>query len=36
MDLSRESLLDDFSTMLTDAEDLLRRAGNVGLLINRR
>ena len=28
MDLSRESLLDDFSTMLTEAEDLLRRAGN--------
>ena len=28
MELSRESLLDDFSTMLTEAEDLLRRAGN--------
>ena len=28
MDLSRESLLDDFSAMLTEAEDLLRRAGN--------
>jgi len=28
MDLSRESLLDDFSVMLTEAEDLLRRAGN--------
>jgi ElaB/YqjD/DUF883 family membrane-anchored ribosome-binding protein len=28
MNLSRESLLDDFSTMLTEAEDLLRRAGN--------
>ena len=26
--ISRESLLDDFSTMLTEAEDLLRRAGN--------
>jgi ElaB/YqjD/DUF883 family membrane-anchored ribosome-binding protein len=28
MNLSRESLLDDFSTMLSDAEDLLKRAGN--------
>lgn len=28
MDLSRESLLDDFSAMLTEAEELLRRAGN--------
>lgn len=28
MNLSRESLLDDFSAMLTEAEDLLRRAGN--------
>jgi ElaB/YqjD/DUF883 family membrane-anchored ribosome-binding protein len=28
MDLSRESLLDEFSAMLTDAEELLRRAGN--------
>jgi ElaB/YqjD/DUF883 family membrane-anchored ribosome-binding protein len=28
MDLSRESLLDDFSAMLTEAEDLLRGAGN--------
>lgn len=28
MDLSRDSLLDDFSVMLTEAEDLLRRAGN--------
>jgi ElaB/YqjD/DUF883 family membrane-anchored ribosome-binding protein len=28
MNLSRESLLDDFSTMLTEAEDLLRRAGD--------
>ncbi|HET9669956.1 MAG TPA: DUF883 family protein [Casimicrobiaceae bacterium] len=28
MEISRESLLDDFSAMLTDAEDLLRRAGN--------
>ena len=28
MELSRESLLDDFSAMLTEAEDLLRRAGN--------
>ena len=28
MELSRESLLDDFSTMLTEAEELLRRAGN--------
>jgi ElaB/YqjD/DUF883 family membrane-anchored ribosome-binding protein len=28
MNLSRESLLDDFSTMLTEAEDLLKRAGN--------
>jgi ElaB/YqjD/DUF883 family membrane-anchored ribosome-binding protein len=28
MNLSRESLLDDFSTMLTEAEELLRRAGN--------
>jgi ElaB/YqjD/DUF883 family membrane-anchored ribosome-binding protein len=28
MDISRESLLDDFSAMLTEAEDLLRRAGN--------
>ncbi len=27
MNISRESLLDDFSTMLTEAEDLLRRAG---------
>ena len=28
MNLSRETLLDDFSAMLTEAEDLLRRAGN--------
>ena len=28
MNLSRESLLDDFTTMLTEAEDLLKRAGN--------
>ena len=28
MNLSRETLLDDFSTMLSDAEDLLKRAGN--------
>jgi len=28
MNISRESLLDDFSAMLTDAEDLLKRAGN--------
>mgnify|MGYP001792228729 CR=1 FL=1 len=28
MNLSRESLLDDFSAMLTEAEELLRRAGN--------
>ena len=28
MNLSRESLLDDFSTMLSEAEDLLKRAGN--------
>ena len=28
MELSRESLLDDFSAMLTEAEELLRRAGN--------
>jgi ElaB/YqjD/DUF883 family membrane-anchored ribosome-binding protein len=28
MNLSRESLLDDFSAMLTEAEDLLKRAGN--------
>ncbi|HJU24823.1 MAG TPA: DUF883 family protein [Casimicrobiaceae bacterium] len=28
MDLSRESLLEDFSAMLTEAEELLRRAGN--------
>ena len=28
MNISRESLLDDFSTMLTEAEDLLKRAGN--------
>jgi ElaB/YqjD/DUF883 family membrane-anchored ribosome-binding protein len=28
MNLSREALLDDFSTMLTEAEELLRRAGN--------
>jgi len=28
MYLSRESLLDDFSAMLTEAEELLRRAGN--------
>ena len=28
MNLSRETLLDDFSTMLTEAEELLRRAGN--------
>ena len=28
MEISRESLLDDFSAMLTEAEDLLRRAGN--------
>src|SRR6478672_8694507 len=28
MNLSRETLLDDFSTMLSEAEDLLKRAGN--------
>lgn len=28
MNLSRETLLDDFSTMLSEAEELLRRAGN--------
>src|SRR5947199_8460127 len=28
MDLSRETLLDDFSAMLTEAEELLRRAAN--------
>ena len=28
MNLSRETLLDDFSTMLSDAEDLLKRASN--------
>jgi ElaB/YqjD/DUF883 family membrane-anchored ribosome-binding protein len=28
MNLSRETLLDDFSAMLTEAEELLRRAGN--------
>lgn len=28
MNLSRESLLDDFSAMLTEAEELLKRAGN--------
>ena len=28
MNLSRESLLDDFSTMLSDAEELLKRASN--------
>lgn len=28
MNLSRESMLEDFSTMLTEAEELLRRAGN--------
>jgi ElaB/YqjD/DUF883 family membrane-anchored ribosome-binding protein len=28
MNISRESLLDDFSAMLTEAEDLLKRAGN--------
>jgi ElaB/YqjD/DUF883 family membrane-anchored ribosome-binding protein len=28
MNLSRETLLDDFSTMLTEAEELLKRAGN--------
>jgi ElaB/YqjD/DUF883 family membrane-anchored ribosome-binding protein len=28
MTTSRESLLDDFSSMLSDAEDLLKRAGN--------
>lgn len=28
MNTSRESLLDDFSSMLSDAEDLLKRAGN--------
>jgi ElaB/YqjD/DUF883 family membrane-anchored ribosome-binding protein len=28
MTISRESLLDDFSSMLSDAEDLLKRAGN--------
>jgi ElaB/YqjD/DUF883 family membrane-anchored ribosome-binding protein len=28
MNLSRETLLDDFSTILTEAEDLLKRAGN--------
>ena len=28
MEISRESLLDDFSAMLTEAEELLRRAGS--------
>jgi ElaB/YqjD/DUF883 family membrane-anchored ribosome-binding protein len=28
MNLTRESLLDEFSAMLTEAEDLLKRAGN--------
>jgi ElaB/YqjD/DUF883 family membrane-anchored ribosome-binding protein len=28
MKLSRETMLDDFSAMLTEAEELLRRAGN--------
>jgi ElaB/YqjD/DUF883 family membrane-anchored ribosome-binding protein len=28
MNLSRETLLDDFSAMLTEAEELLKRAGN--------
>ncbi|MGC1816627.1 MAG: DUF883 family protein [Casimicrobiaceae bacterium] len=28
MTTSRETLLDDFSSMLSDAEDLLKRAGN--------
>lgn len=28
MTTPRESLLDDFSSMLSDAEDLLKRAGN--------
>ena len=28
MNLSRETLLDDFSAMLAEAEDLLKRAGN--------
>ncbi|MGE5090103.1 MAG: DUF883 family protein [Candidatus Levyibacteriota bacterium] len=28
MTTSRESVLDDFSSMLSDAEDLLKRAGN--------
>ena len=28
MNLSRETLLDDFSSMLTEAEDLLKRASN--------
>ena len=28
MNLSRETLLDDFSTILTEAEELLRRAGD--------
>ena len=28
MNLSRETLLDDFSAMLSEAEDLLKRAGN--------
>ena len=28
MNISRETLLDDFSTMLTEAEELLKRAGN--------
>lgn len=28
MNISRESLLDDFSAMLTEAEDLLKRASN--------
>lgn len=28
MRLSRDTLLDDFSAMLTEAEELLRRAGN--------
>ena len=28
MNLSRETLLDDFSTMLSEAEDLLKRASN--------
>ena len=28
MNIPRETLLDDFSTMLTEAEELLKRAGN--------